>query len=104
MGEWSSSPTILNLGITFMCDQLHTPAVLLSRKDPSVPIGQEAGWPESWCGSCGKKKSFTAGNRTRAGQPVAGRYVERTIPSPKGNRAWTILMYTASNISESVLL
>jgi hypothetical protein len=50
--------------------QIHAPADLSPLKEPSVLIGQEAGWvPESiWWG---KENSCIAGNRTRAVQPVA---------------------------------
>jgi hypothetical protein len=48
-GSGGITPRILDLGTNMeMSGQLHAPAALSPRKDPLVPIGQEAGWdPES---------------------------------------------------------
>jgi hypothetical protein len=55
-----------------VCGQLHAPAALPPGKEPPVPIGQEAGCaPEPVWTLWRREKSCTAGNRTRAVQPVA---------------------------------
>jgi hypothetical protein len=54
--------------------QLHAPAALLPGKEPSEPIGQEAGWTqEAFWTLWRREKSYTAGNRTQVVQLVARR-------------------------------
>jgi hypothetical protein len=52
--------------------QLHAPAHL-----NQVPIGQEAGWAQESVWMLWRtEKSYTAGNRAQAVQPVARRYTD----------------------------
>jgi hypothetical protein len=55
--------------------QLHTPAVLPSRKEPVVSTGQEAGWAHCQSGRYGEETNLApAWNRTPAVQAVDRRY------------------------------
>jgi hypothetical protein len=56
--------------------QLHDPAALPLGKEPPVPIGQAAGWPQSRPGSYGEEKTLVATrNQTPTAQPIARRYI-----------------------------
>jgi hypothetical protein len=70
MAEWRYvySSTILDLGIRWRrVVKLHAPAALPSKKEPRVPIGEEARWaPQPVWTLWGREKSYTVGNRTRA--------------------------------------
>jgi hypothetical protein len=66
-----------------MGGQLHTPTALPQGKEPPVSIGYEAVWaPELVWTLWKREKSCTAGNQTRAAQPVARRYTDCAIPTP----------------------
>jgi hypothetical protein len=59
------------------------PARFNPGKEPQVPIGYEVRWaPEPVWTLWRREKSCTAGNRTRAVQPVARRYTDWAIPAP----------------------
>jgi hypothetical protein len=51
--------------------QLHELAALPPGKEPQEPIGLEAGWAPDSVWTPWRKISCTAGNQTRAVQPVA---------------------------------
>jgi hypothetical protein len=86
-GEWRYSSTIF-WPVYYMevSGQFHVPAASPPRKEPPVPIGQEAGWtPEpvwtTWRreNSCPHRDS----NSDRSVvQPVASRYTDWAIPTP----------------------
>jgi hypothetical protein len=60
--------------------QFHAPAALPPGKEPPVPIGYEAGWAPEPVWMLWRRENFwTAGNRTRAVQPVARRYTDLAI-------------------------
>jgi hypothetical protein len=77
--------------------QPHSPAALTQGEEPPVSTGEKAGWT-LWR----REKSCTAGNQTRAVQPVARRYIiitnicilwvllleEEGTMKHKGKRSW----------------
>jgi hypothetical protein len=41
-----------------MSGQLHHKAALPMGKEPVVPIGYEARWPQNWSGRCGEERNL----------------------------------------------
>jgi hypothetical protein len=64
--------------------QLHAPDTLPPRKEPLLPIGQEAGWAQEpvWMRWWREKFPAPAGARTPTIQPVAQRYTTLSYPEP----------------------
>jgi hypothetical protein len=63
--------------------QIHAPAVLHPRREPPVPIGQEAGWAsEPVSSTLWRRENLTpAENQTPVIHPVARLYTELAIPT-----------------------
>jgi hypothetical protein len=75
--------TILDLGTRWRCVVSFTPRPLYPpRKQPSIPIEQEAGWALDPVWTLWSREEYLSpvGNRTLTVQPVARRYADRAIP------------------------
>jgi hypothetical protein len=86
-GVWGSGcidPRILDLGTSYRCGQLHAPAALSPGKEPSVPIGQTAGWvPEPVWKTWRREKSCPyrdSKSDPSVVQPVASHYTAAYLP------------------------
>jgi hypothetical protein len=68
--------------------QLHSPAALLPRKEPLVPLGSRLGGPQSRSGHCGEQT-----NRTPVVQPVARRCTDWAIPASEKITLWSFINF-----------
>jgi hypothetical protein len=82
MGKWRYSSTYLDLGTRLRWEVSFTPG----ERAPRYPLDRRLGGPQCRSGHWRREKSCTAGNRTRAVEPVASRYTDWALPAPHSHK------------------